>query len=310
MNNNSLSGIKQKVMLASLNISAWTGRAFDNNATSKVEQSYAKTKVGRFNKDLMPGKPESFEKILRAGSRLRAKFDCSTLEYQQLGVRLMTTAIYLDYTAALRADVQAYNILVDDFIDQYEDIKLDSKQKLGPLYNEFDYPVVHELREKFGVRFSVLPFPDAEQFGVDLPEADLLAVKNDIAKNMQEAVDFAYSDLSTRLYEATLKLAQRASSDGRFHSSAIENLREIIQILPKLNFTNDERLTALANQASRELTVFDADVLRSSPSVRSDVASRATAIAFDMAQYMGKPFDNSLLDDDPLPNKQMNLLAA
>ena len=125
---------------------------------------------------------------------------------------------------------------------------------------------------------------------------------------MQNAIDFAHEDLSTRLYEATLKLAQRASSDGKFHSSALENLREIIQLLPKLNFSDDERLTELANQASRDLTVFEVDLLRSTPSVRREVADRATDIALEMSKYMGKPFDNSLLSDDSF--QQIDLLTA
>lgn len=59
--------IKKKVMLASLQISAWTGRAFDNRATATVEESYLHKKIGRFNKALMPQKPDSFDLILKAG---------------------------------------------------------------------------------------------------------------------------------------------------------------------------------------------------------------------------------------------------
>ena len=308
MSNTNLQDVKKKVMLASLNISAWTGRAFDNKATGTVERSYANHKIGRFNKDLMPSKPESFDKILKAGTRIRKDFSTYTLAYQQDGVRLMPAGIYLDYAAQIRKDKKIYEGLVEDFIAEYESIKIDSRNRLGDLFNEFDYPKIPTLREKFGIKFWVLPFPDAEEFGVDLPESDLFEVKNNINKSMQEAIDFAHDDLSTRLYEATLKLAQRAASDGKFHSSAIENLREIIQILPKLNFSGDQRLTELANQASRELTVFDVDALRSAPSLRRDIAERATGIALEMSEYFGKPFDNSLLFDEP--ETQGDLLSA
>ena len=308
MNTTNIQNVKKKVMLASLNISAWTGRAFDNKATGTVERSFASQKIGRFNKDLMPGKPESFDNILKAGTRIRKDFSTYTLAYQQDGVRLMPALIYLEYSKKIRDEQKEYEGLVEQFISEYEDIKRDSKSKLGDLYNEFDYPNVPNLRNKFGINFWVLPFPDAEDFGVELPAAELFEEKKKINSRMQNAIDFAHEDLSTRLYEATLKLAQRASSDGKFHSSALENLREIIQLLPKLNFSDDERLTELANQASRDLTVFDVDLLRSTPSVRREVADRATDIALEMSKYMGKPFDNSLLSDDSF--QQIDLLTA
>jgi len=308
MNTTNLQNIKKKVMLASLNISAWTGRAFDNKATGTVERSFASSKIGRFNKDLMPGKPESFDSLLKAGTRIRKDFSTYTLAYQQDGVRLMPAGVYLEYSKQIRDEQKAYEGLVEKFISEYEDIKLDSQHKLGDLYNEDDYPNIPTLRDKFGINFWVLPFPDAEDFGVELPAAELFEEKRKINSRMQNAIDFAHDDLSTRLYDATLKLAQRAASDGKFHSSALENLREIIQILPKLNFSEDKRLTELANQASRELTVFDVDALRSQPSLRRDVADRATGIALEMSEYMGKPFDNSLLYDDS--SDQLDLLTA
>lgn len=308
----STTSTKQKVMLATLNISIWTARHFDKNGTAAVESKYQKLKVGRFNKALIPQNADAFLKIGRIATQIRTTFDAFTLDYQQLGVRLLTTSVYLDWTQKLRKMDFDFQNAVEDFLIQYPSIKEAAKAMLGPLYDESNYPHIDHLREKFGVKFSVLPFPDAEQFGVELPEADLLNIKEQLSNSINEAVEFARSDLSRRLYEATLHLAQRAASDGKFHSSAIENLREIIAILPKLNFTNDQRLTSLANQAHEELTLFDADDLRKKPSVRSEVADKAAAIATDMAEYMGIEMDPFLfMDDEPsFRSGQMDLLAA
>lgn len=289
------SSVKQRVLLASLNISVWTGRAFDDAATQTVESKFALSDSGRFNKKLMPSNPYEYKNLTSKANAIRTAFYAHTLDYQAMGVRLMPVDIYMEWVDKFRGEALDFERLQEKFFDVYPDIKVEAKKLLGPLYIDENYPSVEQLREKFGIKFSVLPFPDAEHLGVDLPEFELKTLKQEITENMQSAIDFAYSDLSKRLYEATLHLAQRASSDGILHSSAINNLREIIGILPKLNFTNDEKLQELADKASRELTVYDADALRNTPAIRRDVAAKAVDIANTMSDYFSLPFDSNLL---------------
>lgn len=287
--------IKQRVLLASLNISVWTARAFDNAATQTVESKFSLYDSGRFNKKLMPSNPIEYKNLTSKANAIRTAFYAHTLDYQTMGVRLMPVDIYMEWVNKMRGEALEFERLQEQFFSVYPDIKVQANQLLGPLYIEENYPSIEQLREKFGIKFSVLPFPDAEHLGVDLPEFELKTLKQEISENMQSAIDFAYSDLSKRLYEATLHLAQRASSDGILHSSAINNLREIIGILPKLNFTNDEKLQQLADMASRELTVYDAEALRSTPAIRRDVAAKAVDIANTMSDYFSIPFDSNLL---------------
>lgn len=300
------SSVKQKVLLASLNISVWTARAFDNAATQSVESKFSLYDSGRFNKKLMPSNPIEYKNLTSMANTIRSTFYEHTLDYQTMGVRLMPVDIYIDWRDKLRSKSLEFERLQEIFFDAYPDIKAKARELLGPLYIEENYPSITELREKFGIKFSVLPFPDAEHLGVDLPEIELKTLKQEITENMQAAIDFAYSDLSKRLYEATLHLAQRASSEGILHSSAINNLREIITILPKLNFNNDEKLQELADLASSELTVYDAEALRNTPTIRRQIAAKATDIANSMSDYFSIPFDTSLLFEDGSPASPAN----
>lgn len=300
------SSVKQKVLLASLNISVWTARAFDNAATQSVESKFSLYDSGRFNKKLMPSNPIEYKNLTSMANTIRSTFYEHTLDYQTMGVRLMPVDIYIDWRDKLRSKSLEFERLQEIFFDAYPDIKAKARELLGPLYIEENYPSITELREKFGIKFSVLPFPDAEHLGVDLPEIELKTLKQEITENMQAAIDFAYSDLSKRLYEATLHLAQRASSEGILHSSAINNLREIITILPKLNFNNDEKLQELADLASSELTVYDAEALRNTPTIRRQIAAKATDIANSMSDYFSIPFDTSLLFEDDSPASPAN----
>jgi hypothetical protein len=285
---NNLKNLNSKVMLATLNISVWNGRSFDDSATRTVEVDIgAERPVGRFNKNLMPDSPESYKAIKVLENSLRKMFYTHSLEYEQLGVRLLPTNIYMDFTGKLRAMQGDFEQAVAAFIAEYPTIKANAKGELKNLYNELDYPSVDALKRKFGIKFAVLPFPDAEQFGIDLPEEELAGIRANLTTQVEHAVELARSDLAMRFYEATAKLAARAASDGRLHASAVDNVREIVDLLPKLNFTNDPKMNELADMAKRSLTTLNVEVLRESPSARMDVGEKAKEISMQMAAYMG-----------------------
>lgn len=325
--------MKQKVMLVSLNISFWNGKKYDERATGTVELTYKTKRVGRFNKDLLPGerptkrsanqdylKPKSYTDIVAAAGNLRQTFYKYTLEYASMKVRLLPVGAYLDWTTHLRQAIREFDILCEIFYSQYEVIKLQAKSRMAEgLFLESDYPTLDELKSKFGIKWTPLPFPDAEFLGVDLPDETLLSLNQQIVFSTTQAISSAQKDLAERLYKATVHLAERANSDGIFHTSAVENLREIIAVLPKLNFTDDRNLAELAERANRELMMFDGDQIRRQPKIRSVVATCATSIAQSMSNCFEIPFSDalSLLDGDEeteqseiIGARQLDLLTA
>lgn len=45
-----ITDIQSKVMLCSVNVSAWGARRFDQKATEEVEKNHSAKNIGRFNK--------------------------------------------------------------------------------------------------------------------------------------------------------------------------------------------------------------------------------------------------------------------
>ncbi|MEW5891081.1 MAG: hypothetical protein ACOZCP_19325 [Pseudomonadota bacterium] len=283
-----MSNIKSRVMLAMLNISVWDAHVHDSKATSEVEKNHSTSDIGRFNKRLLPKKAASFEAVMELARTARETFYRYTLKYGQDGVRLLPAEAYMELAQEIRGLKVEFPRRVEAFLEDLPNLKAVQKAALNGLYREDDYPTVDVLRTKFDLRFKVLPFPDAEQFGVTLPEADLIEIRKSIDEHTAEAAQIATRDLWNRMYEAVSRMTvQLSKPSGRIHDSLVENVREIVELLPSLNFTGDSKLAELCEQAAAKLASQDAEELRQSMGTRMTVAQQAADIQAQMAAYMG-----------------------
>jgi hypothetical protein len=282
-----ITDIQSKVMLCSVTISSWVARRYDGKVTEEVETRHQTRGIGRFNKRLLPEHAPSFAEAVSVGNRIRSYYYAHTLHYGQLGVRLLPTMIYMEFAERMRAMKDEYDLAVSVFLTDYLNLKEQARAELNGLFNEADYPTLAELTGKFGVRMAVLPFPDASQFGVDLPEDILTSLRSEIDQHVLKSIADANTDLVGRLYEAVSNLASRLYSAGNVRLDVANQVRELCGLLPKLNFTNDPKLTHILDQARTHLAVHSGTDLKESSVLRSQVAAKAQEIEGLMAAFMG-----------------------
>ena len=303
-----ITDIQSKVMLCAVNVSCWEARSYDDKATEEVEERHqAKGKrIGRFNKRLLPEHAPSYAEVRAIGSRIRAHFYGHTLKYDQLSVRLLPTLVYMDFADRMRALKDEYDLAVSVFLTDYLDLKEQARAELPELYNEANYPTLASMNEKFGVRMSVLPFPDASQFGVELPENVLTSLRGEIDQHVMTSIHEANNDLVGRLYKAVSKMAERLYASPNVRLDVANNVRELCELLPKLNFSNDPRLKHILDQAKLHLASYSGADLKESSVLRSQVAAKATEIEGLMAAFMGST-PPAIEIDKPTP--QLRLVA-
>lgn len=282
-----ITSLKSQVMLCSVTISTWTARCFDNKATAEVENIHNAKGIGRFNKRLLPEHAPSFQEVCSLGNRIRGHFYQHTLKYDQLGVRLLPTMVYMEFMHQIRRMKDDFDLTTNVFLTEYMDFKEDARRELGGLFNPGDYPSVAQLKTKFGVRMAVLPFPDASQFGVDLPDDVLFELHSELDQHVLNSISTANHDLVGRLYEAVSQMAARLYSSGNVRLDVANNVRDLCALLPKLNFTNDPNLNFILEQAKTHLAAHSGVELKESEVLRSQVASKASEIEGLMAAFMG-----------------------
>ncbi|MBN3785658.1 hypothetical protein [Burkholderia sp. Ac-20353] len=282
-----ITDLKSKVMLSSVTISTWVARRYDGKVTEEVEKSHQARGIGRFNKRLLPEHAPSFAEVVSIGNRIRSYYYGRTLKYDQLGVRLLPTMIYMETAEKLRAMKDEFDLAVSVFLTDYLDLKARARDEMNTLYNEADYPSLAELSGKFGVKLSVLPFPDASQFGVDLPNDVLTSLRTEIDQHAFASIQTANNDLVGRLYEAVSTMANRLYSSNNVRLDVANHVRELCDLLPKLNFTEDPKLAHILTQAKTHLAAHTGADLKESSVLRSQVAAKATEIEGLMAAFMG-----------------------
>ena len=289
--------LTRDAMLVSLRINNWSGRRYDREASQDVTQrNDADPNAGRFNKRLLP--KSAFADMTRTMSKARALHYDNTLPWDDKGSRLLTVANYDHYTATIdelaEQLVTERNAFIADYADNVDRARID----LGGLFRIEDYPGRNSLRQRFAIRYGIVPVPDAQHFIADLAAGDADRVKRDIERHVRERLQDAVTDLYKRLGEAVDHVAQRLDVDTEgkplvFRNSLIGNIRDLVDIVPRLNIFGDDRLAQLCQQVKDRIASVDPDELRPSsafnPAIRERVKQDAEDLAAKFAGYFAPP---------------------
>ena len=233
-------------MLVSLRINSWSGRLYDRQASQQVAvHNDADTNAGRYNKRLLP--KQAFAALAATMSNARTSHNANTLPWDDQGGRLLTVANYERYTAALDTLVERVVRERARFIEDYDDYVDQARLDLGRLFRLEDYPGTEALHGKFAIRYRIVPVPDARHFMADLAQGETERVKRDIEQQVRTRLNDAQRDLYRRLGEAVERVGERLREDENgkplvFRDSLIENIRELVDVVPRLNIFADDDL--------------------------------------------------------------------
>lgn len=279
--------LASRAMIVSLSISQWSGRRLDRQVTDEVNQQHnAAADAGRYNKLLLP--KEALAKIVSIVGETRTDFLKRTLPWMDNGSRIMSADGYLAHASWIRSQTAKYDRAVDEFIAAYPAYVTDACQRLGSMFNPEDYPDAERLRGKFAVECKVMPVPSSDDFRVDMSDAQAERIRADIEQQVADATSAAVKDVYRRVADVTGRMVERLNAykpaarpgdraEGIFRDSLVENVRDLIGILPALNIVGDPELAAMADKL-RPLAEHDASELRDDPAVRKSVAAEAQAI--------------------------------
>ena len=280
-------------MLVSLRIAAWSGRLYDRQASTHVAVHHeASTAAGRYNKCLLPR--TAFAAINSTMSAARTAHYAQSLPWDDQGSRLLPVANYERYTELMDGLRERMIRERARFIEDYEDNIDKARLDLGKLFRIAEYPSKEDLHGKFGMRYRIIPVPDAEHFMAKLASDDTDRVKRDIESQIEERLHDAVGDLYRRLGEAVERVSERLREDDEgkplvFRDSMIGNIRELVDVVPRLNIFGDETLAQLCGQVKEKIAGVEPDALRPSksfdPVARASVKREADALKERFAGY-------------------------
>jgi hypothetical protein len=286
-----MTAIHTRAMLVALHVSTWTARRYDRKITSETNaRMNASADAGRYNKMLLPGDCATFKTALQAASSARAAHYSNTLPWKDDGWRLLPTANWTAYTDTMRAQRSTFDAAVSAFHLDYPRLRNNAPALLGTAYDDRDYPSSATIRSKFGFQLDFSPLPSFGDVRVDLPEEQIRQIETEMQQRVESSIGDAMRDAWQRLYSVVAAARDRLSDPTAiFRDTLIGNVREVCDVLGRLNVTGDPDLSTLRADVLSELGQYDAQALRDDDVLRAQTARKADALISAMTAYYTPP---------------------
>lgn len=278
--------LSKKSMLVGLSISQWTARKFDRAASREVWTTHGATSdSGRFSKALLPCANE-LQAIATNANDARAFYYANTLPWADDGLRILPVENFIEFSGKMSQYKNNHERLVGIFNEKYPALKDAARFALGTLFSEADYPHESRIKDKFAFKVSVRPMVVSQDFRCTLADDEVAKIQTDIAAEVNQSVQDAMKDVWDRLHDAVKKMADKLSEpEAIFRDTLVENVRELVDVLPRLNLTDDPALTAVINEVRDKLTGREPDQLRKDKDARQDAAAQAAALLEKISGY-------------------------
>jgi len=277
-----------KAVLVQLNISQWTARKYDKRVTQEVSDKHNTVgDVGRYNKALLPDN-DLLKRIQKKATAIRTEYYANTLGWGVTdGIQLLPSTNYMDFMEQFREHRAEWQVLVDEFISQYMQLKDNAERTLGDMYNESDYPEEHELRSKFAMDMTVLPVP-SDDFRVEIGSDEMERIADEVRTQVEGAYQSSIKEIWQRLYDKVEAMnAKLSDPKAVFRDTLTENLSDVCDLLTRMNINDDPDLESIRQQVDSELARNHPDALRNDPIKRREVADKSKDIMSKMNVFMG-----------------------
>jgi hypothetical protein len=290
--------LAEKAVLIRLSLSQWTARKYDKRVSQEVAGNYGiNIDLGRYNKVLVDS--NEIKKITKVVNSTRTFFYANTLPWSAES-RIRPTQGYLDFMSQLSVYKSENDRVVQDFCLKYETLREQARRDLKNMFNPADYPPVGAIHRKFGFHVEVTPLPSSEDFRVNLSNEEVARMREALEMQTKRAVQQAMKTAWERLHEAVSHMASKLTIEKQiFRDTLVENLEELVRVLPVLNIADDPELTKMCHEVSYKLCSYDAQVLRNDDGARKETGIFATKLAEEISTKISEvkePQEYDLLD--------------
>lgn len=203
------------------------------------------------------------------------------------GIGILPALLIVEYGDKMRQfKGQFDNLVQSHFVPRYPEIVDWARLEHNGTFDLSDYPPVEDLLGSFYFKTEPLPVPDAAHFEGAM--SSLLGVDAEgVNIRVQDAMQEAQRELMSRMIEPVRAMAVKLSEgkeDICFRDSLIGNIRDIAELVPKLNIAGDEAINDFAADMLA-LTWYSPQVLREDLATRSEAQKLADATMKRLAGY-------------------------
>jgi hypothetical protein len=292
-----LEAVRSTAMLTDVSLSMWSAERSDPTMLTQIkENAGAVGRIGRATKNLLAGADEPLRATCGAYAAVRTQHYALTLPWvtdphaeRQRGPRLLPNMLFDRYLTAMGLRKREATTALDAFLDVYPSLIERAKLNLAKLFDRGEYPTVEEVRASFRVAFAFEPIPAGASFR-GLPPDTAERLTRNLERRQLGQIQAASAAMWTEVKDRVAKTIERvvkldAPGTVRFHASALENVRELLVLLPGWDVSGSPHVAELVEDIRHMLAGVDADAVRKDTRVRGALLAHATAIEGKLAQW-------------------------
>jgi len=261
-------------VLVGLSIGIFPNTRNDREITDEVKMRRALGNgAGKWVKYKLPD--ESLEAIRKFAGEIRKYHYDHTCCWED-GQQLLTSKMRPTYDARFNDYFEPeFWKLVDAFGERYPQWIEQAKIMHAGTFDQNDYPAWSECRKMFRLARAYAPVPHASHFTPEMKQLYGASLETAVAKKLDDAVTETWE----RLLKPVKAMADKLTSpEAIFRDSLIENVREMLALVPDLNFSADTGLKAAAKAIQDQLAALDPELLRVNKVERKEAADKAKGI--------------------------------
>jgi hypothetical protein len=277
--------VRATAMLADLTISVWSAERNDAKIMERVRQDAGATgNVGRAIKNLLAGADNNLKATQAAFRAVRDSHIRLTLPWvsdphalRLRGPRLLPNMLFERYTKEIQAKKRVATQALDAFVAGYDDDVATARANLAALADA-DYPTAEQVRSLFRVVVDFEPIPAGSSFK-GLPPHFATKLGENLRLRQENMVKAAQTAMFEEVRERIAKLAEKmADQDATFKASTVENVQELLVLLPGWNVAGNDRVSEIADDIKSMIAGISPKQIRNEPPLRKDIASQAQQV--------------------------------
>lgn len=232
-------------------------------------------------------KVETFKKMLslvrKHQNAVRIYFNSRTLPWGDTSQRLVSNGIWDDLRNYLEREKIEDEKLYRAFLDALPGYiaRASDPGVLGDFFDPSDFKPRDELLDKWKFRWDEATVPDAEHdIRAGWSPGQVVRMKKVWAEQSERKTRKAMRDVATRVENCLSNISDRmekydGTKTGSYSDTLITNIRDLTELLPAFNITNDPELEEIHRRLLSDICPLDPKELRKSDTMRSDTKSKA-----------------------------------
>jgi len=196
-----------------------------------------------------------------------------TMPWSDMGQRIVTTQQYFKYHEVMTELQQEFDRLTQAFLEVYDYEVTEMQLKLGDMWNRDEYPTADAIRDRFRMRISYMPLPDAGDWRIDIQNEAQQQLTQQYEQYYNNQIQSAMNDLWHKLHDNLTTLVRQLDYDAdgkrnRVYDTVFDRAHELVEMLSTCNVTGDSQMEAMRQRLDTALYGLTADAVKRDDTLR------------------------------------------